>query len=60
MIRSVGNFGTVTEVNAGTKDKGSIEDGALAPIHLGSEFAMNLIIQLCCLWEQKQLVVILI
>lgn len=41
MIRRVGNFGTVTEVNAGTKDKGSIEGRALAPMHLGSEFVVN-------------------
>lgn len=48
MIRNVGNFGTVTELNAGTKDKGSIESGSLAPIYLGSEFVVTLIIQLCC------------
>lgn len=46
--KECGNFGTVTEVNAGTKDKGSIEGGALAPIYLGSEFVVTLIIQLCC------------
>lgn len=60
MIRRVGDFGTETEVIAGTKDQGSIEGRALAPVHLGSEFVVTLIIQLCCLWEQKQSILTLI
>lgn len=41
----MGNFGRVTEVNGGTQGKGQIsEGGALAPVHLGSEFVVTFII----------------